>query len=157
MTPNRVSAQIDAISKMAHNLTEQRRGALAALRLRVEGCDGYPSTASGADKPPGGHGTSSVESAALRRLGEEDDRRRAGPVTDLEDASDFLAAAALALDNVSRIFGRYITGLTDSERQALRCIGDGTPDGATCERWATRKGMCDAHYMASRRRDERVT
>ena len=150
-TPRRITAQLSALDRMLENVTKQSTPALAAIKLRTQDNDGYPSTASGSDNGPTGTNThSSVERAVERRLGATESKT--GPVTDLEDVSDFLAAAALAFDNCIKILGRYSTGLSDSERSALRCIGDDTPDGAACERWATRKGLCDACYMRGRRK-----
>jgi hypothetical protein len=150
-TPNRVTAQIKALDRMLENVTKQSAPAIAAIKLSVSTNDGYPTTASGSDNGPGGSsGSSSVERAVERRLGAT--QTRTGPVTDLEDVSDYLSAAALAFDSVIKILARYSAGLSDAERQALRCIGDGTPEGASCDRWAARKGMCDRCYLRARRR-----
>ena len=151
MTPARIRNQLTAIERMVANLKRDAPAALEAVKLRTAECDGYASTASGADNGPmGTGGASSVERAVERRLG--GNGGRSGPVADLEDAEDFLRAAALGLDKVNEILRKYAAGLSDAERQALRCIGDGTPEGANCHRWAERKGMCSACYMRSRRR-----
>ena len=151
MTPARIRNQLDAISRMVGNLRRDAPGALRAIELRVATCDGYSTTASGADNGPGGTGGgSSVERAVERRLG--GNGGRSGPVADLEDAEDYLRAVAVGLDGVNKILSRYIAGLSDAERSALRCVGDGTPEGATCDRWAVKRGQCDACYQRARRR-----
>ena len=159
-TPRRITAQLTALDRMLENVMKQSTPALAAIKMRTADNDGYPSTASGADNGPGGTTESStVERAVERRLGASD--TKTGPVTDLENVSDFLASAALAFDNCIKILGRYSVGLTDTERQTLRCIGDDTPDGAECGEWAStnpttgqanRKGMCVKCFTRSYRR-----
>jgi hypothetical protein len=118
----------------------------------LEQHDGYPTTASGADR--GGGGSSSVESSTERAvLGRLGHNNHTGPVRARDDVADLLRAATLAYSNVLSIFDDYVTRLTDDDKRRLRCTGDGTPDGATCTSWAEpgRRGMCIRCYTRVRR------
>jgi hypothetical protein len=152
MNVTRLRNQIDAITQLQAKLADRSRPALTAISRAADVNDGYKTTASGADTGPGGGSdtTSSVERAVERRLGAS--HGKPGPVTDLTDLEDWVRAIAQLQSLILGAFDRYTDTLTDKERSALRCIGDGTPQGANCDRWASRKGMCDACYMRARRR-----
>ena len=143
---NQLTANLTRFTNLAHP-------ALAALHRAANQHDSYPTTTSGRDRGP--HGNTEltrIEAAAHHRLGQINDETggRPGPTTEAWDLYDHVACADQALEHAIWIAERNLTidRLTDSERKALRCIGDDTPEGATCTDYATVDGRCDRHHLA---------
>jgi hypothetical protein len=158
--PNRIASQWAALHAIHGSIHDRLDRALAAAWIDTAQHDGHRSTASGADSGPGGSSDhTTVERAVLARLG--GDERHPGPVERLAELADLIGAAALAYRHITDIVDRWAPKMTEDDRRRARCIGDGTPEGATCSRYASvspttgqanRKGMCEACYARQRRR-----
>lgn len=149
-TPARLRSQLHAIAALHANVAERLPAFLATTRAIADQHDGYPTTASGADR--GGTSstsdTTSTERAVLARLSTSSGT---GPVRAWDDVEDLLRAVALGYSNVLSVFNEYVERMTEDDKRRARCTGDGTPDGAACTAWAEpgRKGMCIACYKRS--------
>jgi hypothetical protein len=150
--PTRLRNQIAALAEIHGIITRRLDPFIVSARLTLSENDGFPKTASGADRGTGTTGTtnsSSVERAAVANL----DAGRISPTRDLAEVADLLGSAAIAYRNILQVFDRYVIGLTDDEKRRLRCIGDDTPEGAVCDNYADphRQGRCVACYHRARR------
>jgi hypothetical protein len=153
--PTRIRTQLHALDQLHQLITGRYQPFIKSVRLTLAENDGYPKTASGADRSgssSGGPPSSSTERAAVANL----DGGRISATRDLTEVADLLGAAAIAYKGVLEVFERYVQGLSDADRRRLQCVGDGTPEGATCTAYASPNhgGMCAACYMRKRRRDK---
>lgn len=139
--PRHVTTDIARAAVLLEIVRTRAPSAIRAITLNLSDLDGYPTTASGADRGPGG-GTvsSSTERAALARLHDR------GPTSDLDELHDCIRTARHALDLALGVIDRVMpAALTTVDLRRLRCIGTGDAAGSTCEQWADptrRDGRC---------------
>jgi hypothetical protein len=151
-TPRRIRDSLTEVAHLVALLRDRLHPALVALRRELDDIDGFPSSASGADRQRGGTAElTSVEAAAHARLGDLAGQRRMGASTKLDAIGNTLAGVTAELRRLLSM----LDGMTpvQIEYTRVRCIGDtGEPHSylwvnATCENVAepieaSRLGLC---------------
>ena len=146
-TPRTIRARVTTARINLTHLEARIAAALDALTAEERDHDGYPTSASGADRGPGGGGlviavdgdrvpVTSVEHAVLTR------HRGTFPLDELDD---LVRTAAHALDLAVNFCLRHTPGVTAADLSRLRCAGDDTPTGASCTQLADPRrtdGLC---------------
>lgn len=117
------------LTTIEHDLVALRHRlalALPTIGSRLQGLDGFPSVASGADAGPGGGQrtmriegddvpVTSVEDAALRRVAD------GGPTARLDDLADLVRTSAHALRLAHRELDKLAGAVTEADKRAMTC------------------------------------
>ena len=139
-TPATIRKQITKLAELTDVVRARIDPTLQHLAGQLSILDGYPTTASGADRQPGGQRTilvdgdhvpvTGVEAVALRRLEHTGSFAR-GPIAALDELDEYLTTAITALGVVIRECERH-TAIFGADMSRHRCIGTGDAQGATC-------------------------
>jgi hypothetical protein len=117
----RIIRQTHDVAHLLHQVRDRLPRAMQTLARELDGLDGYPTSASGADKARGGTAElTSVEAAVHARLGHmTPESRRLGPSAKLDGISSSLDSVRAEMNRVLHILDSLIV-VTDKPR----CVGD---------------------------------
>jgi hypothetical protein len=147
----RIREQAAAIAALTMQVRDRLPAAIEQLRRELDELDGYPSTASGADRQRGGTAElTSVEAAAHARLGDlSGTRPRLGASSKLEHIESTLGSVAAELGKVLGILDALVVAPVDPKK--YRCIGDTgephsyrwcRPECSNIQEVQSRHGLC---------------
>lgn len=122
-TPRRIRDSLTEVVHLVAILRDRLQPALTQLRRELDDIDGFPSSASGADRQRSGTAElTSVEAAAHARLGDLAGQRRMGASTKLDAIGNTLAGVTAELRRLLAM----LDGMTSVpvEYAKVRCIGD---------------------------------
>ena len=123
-TPRRIKESLSEVVQLVHALRDKLPSALVALRRDLDDLDGYPATASGADRQPGGTAElTSVEAAAHARLGDlAGHQRRMGASRKLDTIGTALTSIVAELHRLLALMDGV--GKVNIDYAKARCVGD---------------------------------
>jgi hypothetical protein len=143
--PRAIRKLAQANNILAQLTTARINPTLNALQESLALLDGYPSTASGADRGGGRSNdeTSVTERTAINRIG----HTRPGPTSIQDELYDWLKTANHALTKAIDLCDKHTPR---THIPPPRCDGRGLEGyehwGEPCTRSADKAGLCEAHY-----------